>query len=142
MISVIISESKKSKNIDFFLHSMIDELKMLHDEIDCYDAATNSHFILHVWIMMTTGDGPAIANIMGFKRSENAFRPCHHCLITGTSGGNIYYVHHTDYNFDRPPLQHENLHEIIHLLTKANSPEHCKQYGINQVSILLELESL
>ena len=47
MISAIISETKKSKNIDFFLHSMIDELKMLHDEISCYDAATNSHFILH-----------------------------------------------------------------------------------------------
>src|SRR5437762_5151688 len=91
---------------------------------------------------MTTGDGSAIANIMDFKRSGNAFRSCHHCLITGTSGGNIYYIPHTDYNFDRPPLQHENLHEIIHLLTKANSPEHCKQYGINQVSILLELESL
>ena len=48
MINVIIFKSKKSKNIDFFLHSMIDELKMLHDEINCYDAATNSHFTLHV----------------------------------------------------------------------------------------------
>ena len=92
--------------------------------------------------MMTTEDEPAIANIMNFKRSENAFRSCCHCFITETSEDNIYYVSHTDYNFDRSSLQHENLHEIIHLLTKVNSSEHCKQYEINQVSILLELESL
>ena len=91
---------------------------------------------------MITEDGPAIADIMSFKRSENAFRSCCHCLITETSEDNIYYVSHTDYNFDRSSLQHENLHEIIHLLTEVNFSEHCKQYEINQVSILLELESL
>ena len=142
MASAIIPGPKKSKDIDSFLRPMIDELKMLHDGIDCYDAATNSHFTLHAWITMTTGDGPAIADIMGFKRPGNAFRPCRHCLITGTLGSNIYYVPHTDYNFDRQPLRHENLREIIHLVAEANSPQHCKQYGINRASILLELESL
>ena len=92
--------------------------------------------------MMTTEDESAIVNIMSFKRSENAFRSCCHCLITETSEGNIYYIPHTDYNFDRSSLQHENLHEIIHLLIKVNFSEHCKQYEINQVSILLKLESL
>src|SRR5438045_8998630 len=91
---------------------------------------------------MTTEDEPAIVNIMSFKRLKNAFRSCHHYLITETSEDNIYYVSHTDYNFDRSSLQHENLHEIIHLLIKVNFSEHCKQYEINQVSILLELESL
>ena len=92
--------------------------------------------------MMTTEDESAIADIMNFKRLKNAFRSCCHYLITETSEDNIYYISHTEYNFDRSSLQHENLHEIIHLLTEVNFPEHCKQYEINQVSILLELESL
>ena len=54
--------------------------------------------------MMTTEDESAIADIMSFKRSENAFRSCHHCVITETSEDNIYYISHTDYNFDRSSL--------------------------------------
>src|SRR6266480_7826057 len=138
MASAIIPEPKKLKNLDSFLYSIINELKILHAGINCYNASTYCHFTLHAWITMVTGDGPAIADIMGFKRPGNAFRPCHHCLITGTLGlnGNTYYVPHTNYNFDRPPLRHENLREIIHLVATANSPKHCKEHGINRASIL------
>ena len=52
---------------------MIDELKQLNAEIDCYDAATDSDFTLHAWVIIATGDGPAVADIMEFKRPGNAY---------------------------------------------------------------------
>src|SRR6266480_2533665 len=128
MASAIIPGPKKLKNLDFFLYLIINELKILHTGINCYDASTNCCFTLRAWVTMVTGDGPAIADIMGFKRPGNAFRPCCHCLINGIMEQNskIHYIPHTNYNFDRPPLRPENLCEIIHKLSEANSPNHYK----------------
>jgi hypothetical protein len=128
MASTIIPRPKKPKNIDTFLHPMVDELKQLNTGIDCYDAATDSDFTLRAWVTIATGDGPAVADIMGFKRPGNAYRPCCHCLIKGvlSSSSRTYYVPHTHYNFTQPRLRPDNLQDVIYKLAEADSDEYYK----------------
>ena len=128
MSSTIISESKKSKNIDFFLRSMIDELKQLNTEIDCYDAATKSDFTLRAWVIIAIEDESAVADIMRFKRSENVYKSYHHYFIKKilSLSFRTYYVFHIYYNFERSHLRSNNLRNVIYKLVKADSNEHYK----------------
>src|SRR6266480_975642 len=114
MGSTIIPGPKKPKDIDTFLHPMINELKQLNTGISCHDATTDSDFTLRAWVTIVTGDGPAAAEIMGFKRPGNAYRPCRHCLINGvlSSSSRTYYIPHTHYNFEHPRLRPDNLQDI------------------------------
>lgn len=71
---------------------------------------------------MVTGDGPAVAEAMGFKRPGNALRPCRCCMIEselgepGNRGKQTYYVPHTGYDFSNPPLR-ENVREVVRAVT-------------------------
>jgi hypothetical protein len=102
-------------------------------------------------MLTTIGDGPAIADAIGFKCPGNAYRPCRVCLIKGetagqrpTSGHETYYVPHTTYNFASPPLRGDNDHQrhIIDLIARTTSATESKRIGINRASILRELRSL
>lgn len=102
-------------------------------------------------ITIITGDGPAIADTIGFKRPGNAYRPCRFCKIKGTMGDAVgqrqtgtYYVPHIDYDFACPELRGDNQQqrEIIATVVEANSPSHNMKSGINRASILMELRSI
>jgi Transposase family tnp2/Domain of unknown function (DUF4218) len=146
LASMIIPGPKKPKDLDTFLRPLVDELKQLDCGTEAFDASSGRTFMLRAWVTMVTGDGPAIAEAIGFKRPGNAYRPCRHCTIKGQkqgeSGKKTYYVPHTDYDFDHPPLRGDNLRDIINLVVSADSSKYNKKFGINRASILLELRSL
>jgi tnp2 family transposase/uncharacterized protein DUF4218 len=148
MASMIIPGPNKPKELDTFLRPLVDELNRLDHGTKAFDAYTGSRFTLKAWVTMVTGDGPAIAEAIGFKRPGNALSPCRHCTIEsemGESASNApgtYYVPHTNYDFNSPPLRGDNLRDVIKLVVDANSPDYCTQHGITRASILLELRSL
>jgi hypothetical protein len=43
--------------------------------------------MLRARVTMVTGDGPAVAEVMGLKRPGNAYRPCRYCTIKGHGHG-------------------------------------------------------
>jgi hypothetical protein len=151
LASIIIPGPKKPNDLDTFLRSLVDELKQLDRGVKAFDANTGQEFILRAWVTMVTGDGPAIAEAIGFKRPGNAYRPYRHCTIKGTSMASVsrkgkttttYYVPHTSYDFYNPPLRGNDLRDIINDIAAANSDEYRTRFGINRASILLELRSL
>jgi hypothetical protein len=90
---------------------------------------------------------------MGMKCPGNAYRPCRTCKIVGTrkeSERGIYFVPHSDYNFQDPPVR-TGLRERIDLVERASTrldgtasttDAYRKKHGITRKSILLELESI
>ena len=73
LASMIIPGPKKPKNLDSFLRPLVDELKQLDYGVKAFDANMGQEFILRAWVTMVTGDGPAIAEAIGFKRPGNAY---------------------------------------------------------------------
>jgi hypothetical protein len=151
LVSLVIPGPHKPKELDTFLQPFVEEMKQLDSGIEAFDAYTKCAFTLRAWTIIVTGDGPAISDAIGFKRPGNAFRPCRFCLIKGQmeqmeqtdlKRSKTYYVPHTDYNFDSPPLRCGDLREVIDLVVTADSPIASKDSGINRASILTELRSL
>src|SRR5271170_2996919 len=62
-----------------------------------------------------------------------------HSFITGSPG--TYYVPHTNYDFDKPPIR-RHMRRVIDLVAEAESEEVNRKYGITRKSILLRLRSL
>ena len=120
---------------------MVDELLALDEGVDAWDGNSMTQFKLKAWVTMVTGDGPALADAIGMKRPGNAFRPCRTCEVKAEIGQNHYYVPHSDYNFENPPLRH-GLRRTIKDVEVADSEESRKLAGITRSSILLELRSL
>jgi Domain of unknown function (DUF4218) len=93
------------------------------------------------------GDGPAVAEAMGFKTPGNAYSPCRACHIKGDQGqggGNTYYIHHSNYDVNDLPMR-ENVREVIELISRApsyNGIDNTREWGINRKSILCRLPSL
>jgi Transposase family tnp2/Domain of unknown function (DUF4218) len=149
LASMIIPGPKKPKDLDTFLRPLVDELKQLDCGVDAFDASTGSSFTLKAWVTIVTGDGPGIADAIGFKRPGNAYRPCRSCMIKGEkgeltpNGRGTYYVPHTSYNFDNPPLRkYDALRNVIDLVVESQSDDMSKRFGITRASILLELRSV
>jgi hypothetical protein len=141
LAGVVIPGLKKPRELDTFLRPLVDELLLLDKGVDAFDSYRMAPFQLKAWVMMVTGDGPALANAIGMKRPGNALRPCRTCEIKAEKSRNTYYVPHSRYNFSNPPLR-KDLRDLIKLVEVANSDEHRKLTGITRSSILLELRSL
>ena len=147
LASTIIPGPNKPKDLDSFLRPLVEELKQLDDGAEAFDGNAGHSFTLRAWVTMVTGDGPAVAEAMGFKRPGNALRPCRCCMIEselgepGNRGKQTYYVPHTNYDFSNPPLR-ENVREVVRAVATANSDEYRTRFGINRASILLELRSI
>ena len=94
---------------------------------------------MRAWVTIVTGDGPAIAEIMGMKTPGNAYSPCRTCSITGVRSEGPhghYYVPHTHpmstpypFNFERPPVRSQ-LRRDIGLVVRAQSKEYAKRFGM------------
>ena len=144
LASAIIPGPKKPKEIDTFLHPVVEELLSLDHGVEAFDGSTRATFQLRAWVTIVTGDGPAVADAMGMKAPGNAFRPCRTCMIKGErqSGRNkTYYVPHTVYGLQNLPVR-TNLRRTIGLVEAAQSREYQQRLGINRSSILLRLRSL
>ena len=61
---------------DTWLQPLVTELHELHYGVDAYDGASNQDFVLKAHVILVTGDGPAIADIMGTKSLGKAKRSC------------------------------------------------------------------
>ena len=71
-------------DIDSFISPMVDELQQLSEDVQCYDAYINETFTLRVYIVICTGDTPAIAKLLSMKTST-AKHCCRFCHIKGKS---------------------------------------------------------
>lgn len=134
---MIIPGPKKPKDLDTFLRPLVDELTKLDCGIEAFDANTGRTFMLRAWVTMVTGDGPAVAEVMGLKRPGNAYRPCRYCTIKGQiqgQGQTTYYVPHTGYDFNHPPLRGDDLRETICEVVSMDSPDFSKEFGITRAA--------
>src|SRR5579871_4979987 len=144
--SILIPGPKKPKNLNSFLRPLVDELEALENgQVTAVDGDTGREFILHAHVLIVTGDGPATADAMGMKSPGNAFRPCRMCTIAGTRRTDVrqspYYVPHTNYPFERPPIR-TNLRDNINTVEIANDDESRRLTGIKDKSELLRLRSI
>lgn len=96
MTSMIIPGPSKPKKFDSFLFPLVEELKSLNAGVEAYDSARKSEFVLHAWPVLVTEDGPALAEVMGFKRPGNAIRACRFCKKKSKQISNRghYYLPH------------------------------------------------
>jgi hypothetical protein len=146
LTSTIIPGPKKAKDINSFLRPLVDELIALENgQVTAVDGDTGKEFVLRAHVLIVTGDGPATADAMGMKSPGNAFRPCRMCEIEGVRRTDVrkspYYVPHTDYPFERPPIR-TRLRADIELVEEANDDESRKVTGIKGKSELLRLRSI
>jgi Transposase family tnp2 len=68
------------KCLDSLLVPLIEELHHLACGVCTYDAATNEHFDLHAYLILFSGDLPAMLKLLCL-RGNNPYCPCHFCLI-------------------------------------------------------------
>jgi Transposase family tnp2/Domain of unknown function (DUF4218) len=141
LAGLVIPGPKKPEDLDSFLRPLVDELLELDKGVDAWDGHSMTPFNLKAWVTMVTGDGPALADAIGMKRPGNALRPCRTCEIRAEMGKTHYYVPHSNYNFESPPLR-KRLRNTIKLVEDADSEDSKKLTGITRSSILLELRSL
>lgn len=99
-------------------------------------------FKLRAWITTVTGDGPAVAKAMGFKRPGTALSPCRMCYIKGRRmpGSSVHYVPH-DGKYSGFDMRTEARTDI-NLAVQANDEATYTQWGITQRSILTGLRSI
>ena len=141
LAGMLIPGPKKPKVLDTFLRPLVDELLQLGNGVSAVDGRNCVEFRLRAWVTMVTGDGPALAEAIGMKRPGNAVRPCRTCMIRAEKGSRIYYVPHSGYDFENPPLR-SDVRRWIKLVEEGDSDDHRKETGITRSSILLELQSL
>lgn len=103
ILSFVIPGPRKYKDLDSYLYPLIQELKSLGNGVDAWDAHACKSFKLRAWVVLVTGDGPAVAEAMGLKRPGNAKTPCRSCTrsseaaITKDRNGKnktTYYIRH------------------------------------------------
>lgn len=112
----------KQHNLDSFLHPLIEELKELGDvgSLDTVDAFRGEKFTLKAWPVLITGDGPAVADLIGMKSPGSAKSPCRHCYKQGTrSIKKRYYIPNTVAEIQGDLLLRSNLREVIDLAVVA-----------------------
>ena len=148
LISTLIPGPAEPKDLDSFLYPLVQEMHILGDGIDGvvdgeFGVGTAGHiFRLRAWITTVTGDGPAAAKAMGFKRPGAALSPCRMCYIKGRRmpGSSIHYVPH-DGKYSGFDMRTEARTDI-NLAVQANDEATYTQWGITRKSILTGLRSI
>jgi hypothetical protein len=79
--------------IDTWLEPLVTELLELHRGVQAYYGASRGDFTMRAHVIMVTGDGPAVADMMGTKSPGKAKQSCRLCSFSGTQGkrGKYYY---------------------------------------------------
>jgi hypothetical protein len=78
---------------DTWLEPLVADLHQLHHGVNTYDGASSADFTLKAHVILVTGDGPAIADVMGTKSPGKAKQSCRLCTFSGTlgRGGKYFY---------------------------------------------------
>lgn len=76
----------KPKDLDSFLHPLVEEFKLLEKGVsNVLDASNGATFTLRAYIIMATGDMPARDDLMGLM-GHNSTHGCNYCEIKGYVG--------------------------------------------------------
>jgi hypothetical protein len=160
----VIPSPKKPKDVDSFLWLLVEELIELAVGVHSYDMLLSSFFTLHAYLIVVTGDIPAVSMLLKIK-GHNGFLLCQACKITGVvvpGGTKTYYVpldcsRHPNiqasesaiktYDASKLPLrEHAKMlsqgQEVQLACTQADSERLSKLYGIKGIPILSHLPSL
>ena len=134
--------------VDTWLDPLVTELRELHDGVNVYDGALSRDFMLKAHVILVTGDGPAIADVMGTKSPGKSKQSCRLCPFSGTQrrGGKYYYPNgenlqpqpHTDMRGQIEGLEH-------HRVTSASQRHYInvqRDIGVNCRSILMDLPTI
>lgn len=78
----VIPGPKGPLEIDTFLRPMMDELELLQQGVECWDAHQQSYFSLRAHLVMVTADQPAASKLMGHT-GHMSYTPCRFCSIRG-----------------------------------------------------------
>jgi hypothetical protein len=147
MLSCLIPGPEKHSDLDSFLWLLVEELRLLQDGIPDTPHQYEPNFLLKAHCIHCAGDGPAIAEMMGFKNPGNARAACPRCLQQGTQRGGqgTYYFPQTSAEIDHPTLR-ENCRPIIAyldtLVPQVRQDSARTAIGITRTSILLRVGSL
>lgn len=92
LVTHLILSGHDKEYIDTWLSPLVTKLLVLHNGVDSYDGASRDDFTLRAHVILVTGDGPAIADVMGTKSPGKSKQSCRLCLFSGTRGtGRKYY---------------------------------------------------
>ena len=156
----LIPGPKSPKDLDSFLHPIVEELLVLDKGVEAFDGHLKTPFTLRAHLILVTGisfalyfeillivigDGPGTAEAMGMKKPGNSFSPCRSCHIQGVRNpdkrNSPYYVpHQGNFNLDQP-LFRADLRGDIQTAEIAGE-QFKKRLGIVRPSILLQLRSV
>jgi hypothetical protein len=78
----VIPGPKKPCDFDSFLWPLVQELLQLAIDVSAFDAIIKTLFLLHAYLIIVSGDIPAVLMIMRMK-GHNAIFSCHMCTIKG-----------------------------------------------------------
>ena len=150
LTSFNIPEGFKEEYIDTWLHPLIAEFRHLHEGVEnAWDRDSGQTFVLRVHPILVTGDGQAIAEVMGTKHPGGAKKGCRMCPLVGTHDQKrkYYYPHNGNLHHPQYPHLRANIIRISRQLERQNIPmnrqaELRRESGINRASVLLEIPTL
>ena len=160
----VVPGPKKPKDMDSFLYPLVEELLQLAVGIRAFDVLQSSVFALHAYLIVVSGDIPALSMLLNIK-GHNAFSPCRACKITGVQSPaqrvTTYYVPlsrqpPSTQRLDAATAQYvavnlplrthsemlEQAREVQLAPTQKESDRLAKKYGIKAVPILSFVPSL
>jgi hypothetical protein len=154
----VVPGPKKPKDMDSFLYPLVEELLQMAVGIRAFDVLQSSLFALHAYLIVVSGDIPALTMLLNIK-GHNAFSPCRACKITGVQAPSqkvkTYYVplsRHQPLSAQRldaanlPLRTHSEMlqqaREVQLAPTQKESDHLAKKYGIKAVPILSYAPSL
>ena len=144
----IIPGGYNHKFVDTWLQPLVDELRELHDGIPAYDGARNQSFVLKAHVILVTGDGPAIAEVMGTKSPGKSKQSCRLCTFSGTKGrhGKYFYPHNNNEVTGINAGLREQIERFERIrrngIKASNLARMTRDLGITRRSILLDLPTI
>ena len=140
--------SPKSEFIDTWLHPLMQELRLLQLGIHgVYDGYTKRPFMLRAHPILVTGDGKAIAQIMGTKSPGGAQKGCRMCELVGVQDNNSTFYYPSGGNLNPEPYNHQrDVIEAVHArqssITLVAVAKMKKLTGISRRSTLLDVPTI
>ena len=95
----------------YFIYRLAKLLNLYSRVLNIYNRELRGHFTLKAHVILVTGDGPAIADVIGTKSPSKLKQSCRLCPLTGTQGrgGKYYYLN----NRALQPALHTDMQEQI-----------------------------
>ena len=151
---------KRPKEIDTFLSPLDNELAKLAYGVQTFNAASQTSFDLHAYVIFKFGDLIAIQKLLGVK-GHNSLCPCQSCKISGVRNpnacGKVFYVPHaTPQNGDHtrddvdmtqlPMRKHSDFTEILERIQAVTSETRkddiAKEFGVARPAAITRVSSI